>query len=195
MFQLRKGVELQRVQVWATRDSLLLKEEWSDNHVSHGTTTDVHFQTVSPMFHDAVQLLWSKYLNVMRGYRTRDMKSGLVGNMMFVRKLESLLIHQSCHGQNCVAMGCPLVWVPAESAPWTCRDTTALREPLAQLLVASATPMKPNELTSLGFGWMPYGCSLPSHQRQVGLLHAISRCSQSPETSYAMLWSSLYAFW
>jgi hypothetical protein len=31
-------------------------------------------------------------------------------------------------------------------------DTTAFREPHAQMLVASAVPVKPNELTSLDFG-------------------------------------------
>jgi hypothetical protein len=69
---------------------------------------------------------------------------------------------------------------------------TAFGEPYVQLLMASAVPVKPDELTSSDFGWTPYGRSLPSHRRKVvGLLRAHSRRSQSPETCYAMLWSSL----
>jgi hypothetical protein len=108
---------------------------------------------------------------------------------------------QACHRQNCVAVGCPLISAPAESAPCTHRDTTALGEPYAQLFVASAVPVKPdelssldyktNELTSLDFRWMPYGLSLDSHQRHVGFFHALSRFFASPESCCAMLWSSL----
>jgi hypothetical protein len=58
--------------------------------------------------------------------------------------------------------------------------------------MASAVPVKPDELTILDFGWKLYGRSLPSHWRHVvGLFHAFSRLSQSPETCCVMLWSSL----
>jgi hypothetical protein len=79
--------------------------------------------------------------------RLRDMKRGLIG------KHDVCLCQfgQACHRQNCVAMGCPLVSTPTESAPYTHRDTTTFREPYKQLVVASAVPIKPKDLTSLDF--------------------------------------------
>jgi hypothetical protein len=81
-------------------------------------------------------------------YSSRDMKSGLVGKHGISQKVGVCGCGQACHMQNCVAIGCPLVSAPAESAYYTHRNTTAFAEPYAQLLVASAVPMKPDELTS-----------------------------------------------
>jgi hypothetical protein len=84
---------------------------------------------------------------------------------------------QAYHRQNCVAMGCPLVSAPAVAAPFMHRDTTAFRKSYAQLLVASAVPVKPDKFTLLDFSWTPYGCSLPSNQTHVSLFLALSRWS------------------
>jgi hypothetical protein len=79
-------------------------------------------------------------------------KVALSENMMFVRKLGPLPIRSSMSQTKCVVVGCPLVSAPAESAPCTHRDTTAFGEPCAQLLEASAVPVKPDKLTCLDFG-------------------------------------------
>jgi hypothetical protein len=77
MFHLRKGVELLHVQVWATYDTLLLREQ-SDDHVVHNATPNVHFRAVSHMFHDAMRLLWFPYPNILPVYSTRGMECGLI---------------------------------------------------------------------------------------------------------------------
>jgi hypothetical protein len=79
------------------------------------------------------------------------MKSGRVRKRDVCQEVGVCLFEQACHRQNCVAVGCPPVSAPSESVPCMHRDTTAFREPYAQLLMAFAIPVKPNELTSLDF--------------------------------------------
>jgi hypothetical protein len=87
VFQLRKGVELQHVQVWTTCDSLLRKERRSDDHVAHDATPNIHFRSISHMFHAVVWLLWSPYPSFRHISSTRDMKSGLVGKHYICQKV------------------------------------------------------------------------------------------------------------
>jgi hypothetical protein len=85
-------------------------------------------------------------------YSTTDMKSGFVEKHNVCQKVGVSANSVKHVRQNCVTMGCPLVSARAEFAPCTHRDTTAFREPCAQLLVAFAVPINPDELTSLDFG-------------------------------------------
>jgi hypothetical protein len=96
------------------------------------------------MFHDAVQLLLSPYPNIMSVYSTRDMKSGLIGKHDVSQKVgvsADLVKHIT---GKIVAMRCPLVLASAESAPCMRGNTVAFREPYAQLLMASAVPLRPD---------------------------------------------------
>jgi hypothetical protein len=136
-------------------------------------------------------IVWSPYLNIMPVYSTRDMRSGLVGNMMFVRKLGSLPMRSSM-SRKIVLLLAVLWFQLLQNLHLVHTETQLLSENVMHSCSGSAVPVKPDELTSLDFGCTPYGHSLPFHWRCfVTLLHTLSGHSQSPETCCAMLWSSL----
>jgi hypothetical protein len=57
VFQLKKGLEVQHVQISATCDSLLLEEKQPNEHFARESTPDIYFWAVLHTFHNAVRLL------------------------------------------------------------------------------------------------------------------------------------------
>jgi hypothetical protein len=112
-------------------------------------------------------------------------------NIIFVRRIGSEYSVRRVTGK--IVSPLVVLWFHLlQKLHLVCIETAAFRELYAQLLMASAVPVKPNELTSLDFGWTPYVRSLPSYRRHViGLLRAIPRPSKSPETCFATFWFSL----
>jgi hypothetical protein len=152
--------------------TVLSKEKWPDDHAAHDAIPNIQFQALSHMFHDALQCCDPHIWMLCLFTASEIWKVATPENVKCVGKLGLYRFSQASHRQNCVSISCPLDSAPAESVPCMQRDTTTFGEPHAQLLVASAVPMKLNELISLDFGCTPYGLSLASHQRHVSLFHA-----------------------